>query len=104
MNLDNNENYDQDGQYFQDEYKDDDSVSNVLDNSINEDQNLYSNQEDDLDEGYKDADDIDPDDLEEDDFDEDLDEDYTNQDDDMDADEEIGLDDDDENVDQDRNI
>ena len=103
MNLDNNENYGQDGQYFQDDYKDDDSVSNVLDNSINdEEQDLYSNQEDDLDEGYKDADDIDPDDLEEDDFDEDLDEDYTNQDDDMDADEEIGLDD--ENVDQDRNI
>lgn len=87
MNLDNNENYSQDGQYFQDsaEYKDDNSVSNVLDNSINdEEQDLYTNEEDGLDEDYRDADDIDPDDLEEDNFDDGLDEDYTNQEDDFD--------------------
>ena len=104
MNLDNNENYGQDDQGFQSDaqYKDDDSVSNVLDNSINdEEQDLYINQENDLDEDYKDADDIDPDDMEEDDLDDDLDEDYTNQEEDLDEDEEVDLD---EGLDQNRNI
>jgi hypothetical protein len=102
MNLDTNENYGQDDQGFQSDaqYKDDDSVSNVLDNSINdEEQDLY--QENDFDEDYKDADDIDPDDMEEDDLDDDLDEDYTNQEEDLDEDEEVDLD---EGLDQNRNI
>lgn len=55
MNIDERENYSQDGQSFQNDsqYKDDDSVSNVLDNSIDEQE-------------YKDADDLDPDEYEED--------------------------------------
>lgn len=54
MSLDERENYSQDGQSFQSDtqYKDDDSVSNALDNSIDEQE-------------YKDADDLDPDDYEE---------------------------------------
>jgi len=57
MNLDERENYSQDGQSFQNDtqYKDDDSVSNALDNSIDEQE-------------YKDADDLDPDDYEEEDL------------------------------------
>jgi len=57
MSLDERENYSQDGQSFQNDtqYKDDDSVSNALDNSIDEQE-------------YKDADDLDPDDYEEEDL------------------------------------
>ena len=57
MSLDKRENYSPDGQSFQNDtqYKDDDSVSNALDNSIDEQE-------------YKDADDLDPDDYEEEDL------------------------------------
>ena len=57
MSLDERENYSQDGQSFQNDtqYKDDDSFSNALDNSIDEQE-------------YKDADDLDPDDYEEEDL------------------------------------
>jgi len=70
MNLDERENYSQDCQSFQNDsqYKDDDSVSNVLDNSIDEQE-------------YKDADDLDPDEYEEElDEEEDLDEDLEEED------------------------
>jgi len=70
MNIDERENYDQSDLYFQDkeQYKDEDSVSNVLDNSItnDEEQNIYNQQ--DPDEDYIDPDDMDPDGLEDENF------------------------------------
>jgi hypothetical protein len=114
MNIDERENYGQNDLYFQDEgqYKDDDSVSNVLDNSINDgEQDIYNQQ--DPDEDYRDPDDMDPDDLEDenftdaDDLDDDLEEDDIDQE-DFD-DEEDGLDDDlddldDDDFDEDDNV
>ncbi|WP_163397805.1 hypothetical protein [Flavobacterium fluviatile] len=69
MNSDKRENYDHGDRYFQDnsEYKDENLVSNVLDNSItNDDEKIFSQQ--DPDEDYRDPDDIDPDDLEDENF------------------------------------
>lgn len=108
MNIDERENYGQNDLYFQDEaqYKDDDSVSNVLDNSINDgDQDIFNQQN--PDEDYRDPDDMDPDDLEDENFTDadELDDDFDDDlDDDLDEDMDNDLDDDEDDFDDDEDL
>lgn len=64
MNSGKIENYSQDGHSFQDDiYRENNSVSNVLNNTIDDNEESKLNEEQNLNEEYKDADDLDPDDY-----------------------------------------